>query len=193
MLNKMCDIEFELLDEFYIKRGVLSGVQTYIQHFYNIKKNAKDPIERQFAKLMLNSAHGKFGQKINNEVIDLRGDMDLDPTEYTYLHGSLEKYEGFEPKTYLHHVKKERRISYLPNYIVITSMSRTMILKEIFKLTNRNYVNGDTDSVKFLINDETNNIDFNIGKELGQWKDEGTCSDYFVLGNKQYIYKVDGK
>jgi heme oxygenase len=35
----------------------------YVEHFYDQKLNAKDQIEREIAKLALNSIYGKFGQK----------------------------------------------------------------------------------------------------------------------------------
>jgi DNA polymerase type B, organellar and viral len=41
----------------------------YVTHFYDKKKKAKDTIERNIAKLMLNSLYGKFGQKdIENRI-----------------------------------------------------------------------------------------------------------------------------
>jgi hypothetical protein len=43
--------------------------EKYVTHFYDKKKNAKDTIERNVAKLMLNSLYGKFGQKdIENSI-----------------------------------------------------------------------------------------------------------------------------
>lgn len=43
--------------------------EKYVTHFYDKKKNAKDTIERNIAKLMLNSLFGKFGQKdIENRI-----------------------------------------------------------------------------------------------------------------------------
>jgi hypothetical protein len=35
----------------------------FVNHFYEIKRNAKNAVERTIAKLMLNSLYGKFGQK----------------------------------------------------------------------------------------------------------------------------------
>jgi hypothetical protein len=35
----------------------------FVEHFYDKKLNAKDQIEREIAKLSLNSLYGKFGQK----------------------------------------------------------------------------------------------------------------------------------
>jgi hypothetical protein len=45
--------------------------EKYVAHFYDKKKIAKDTIERNIAKLMLNSLYGKFGQKeryIDNRI-----------------------------------------------------------------------------------------------------------------------------
>jgi hypothetical protein len=43
--------------------------ESYVTHFYNKKKNAKDNVEKNIAKLMLNSLYGKFGQKdIENRI-----------------------------------------------------------------------------------------------------------------------------
>ncbi|MFH8119888.1 MAG: DNA polymerase [Candidatus Aenigmatarchaeota archaeon] len=39
-----------------------SSVKDFVLHFYNLKKNAKNPIEKCFYKLILNSIYGKFIQ-----------------------------------------------------------------------------------------------------------------------------------
>ena len=42
----------------------------YIDYFYNIKKNAKNEIEKEFAKLMQNGLYGKFAQKNKHLVLE---------------------------------------------------------------------------------------------------------------------------
>src|SRR5579871_413616 len=42
----------------------------YVEHFYNLKRNAKDGVERWIAKYMLNTLYGKLGQDRNRQRIE---------------------------------------------------------------------------------------------------------------------------
>ena len=37
----------------------------YVDHFYELKKNAATPVEKKIAKMNLNSLYGMFGRKLN--------------------------------------------------------------------------------------------------------------------------------
>jgi hypothetical protein len=59
-----------------IKKGyIFSADKTiftkYINHFFNIKKNAKDPLSRTIAKFFLNGLIGRFGLKLLNSTTSI--------------------------------------------------------------------------------------------------------------------------
>lgn len=58
----------KILDGYYFDRKE-EIFTDYVNHYFELKKNAKDESERYFSKLMLNSLYGKFGQKINGQNI----------------------------------------------------------------------------------------------------------------------------
>lgn len=47
------------------------GAAPQVNKHYELKKNATDPIQRKFSKLVLNSLYGKFGQKEINSTIKI--------------------------------------------------------------------------------------------------------------------------
>jgi hypothetical protein len=55
--------------------AVINDFSDYVLHFYDQKKNAKTPADREFAKLMLNSCYGKF-------ALNPREFVDVIVTEY---------------------------------------------------------------------------------------------------------------
>jgi hypothetical protein len=53
---------FELICSYKFERGK-DVFKAYVEDLYNIKRNSTNPVERNIAKLMLNSLYGRFGMK----------------------------------------------------------------------------------------------------------------------------------
>lgn len=80
---------------------------------------------------------------------------------------------------------KRNRLFFCAWGAFITAYARQELLDRILKVGS-DFVYCDTDNIK-MINPEKHKYLFDLGKELGQWKDEG-CSDCFkTLGKKKYI------
>jgi DNA polymerase type B, organellar and viral len=58
----------EILYSYQFNRGK-DVFTNYIEHFFALKKNAKNSVERKLAKLMLNSLSGKYGQKESENIL----------------------------------------------------------------------------------------------------------------------------
>jgi len=61
---------FDMLCSYKFKKG--KGVfKSYVDYFYNIKRNSSNDVEKNIAKLMLNSLYGRFGMKDINSCIKI--------------------------------------------------------------------------------------------------------------------------
>lgn len=155
--------ELEIIDGYWFmkRKGVFDR---YIDKWYTVKKNAKNPVERLIAKLFLNNLYGKFG---------------TEPKTYSnvpYL------YNGeFRMRT------EETQVStvYVPVAAYVTAYGR----QETIKAAQEHYdafLYSDTDSVHSL--EEL--TDIKIGKELGEWKLENKFSAAKYIKAKTYIEKM---
>lgn len=57
-LGLVTKVKFEII----FMPDEVNDFSDYVNYFYELKKNAKTPAEREFAKLFLNAAYGKFAQ-----------------------------------------------------------------------------------------------------------------------------------
>jgi len=183
----------------------------YVEHFYNKKLKAKDEIEREIAKLSLNSIYGKFGQKEIESRIRILDSSEANKLikkyHYSYLSeiGNglvLMKYSArlnekirrlyTEEKEELdkNFISKKRGIiSAVQISSRISALARVSINKYKNIVGNKLYYT-DTDSL-ILENKLPSNL---IGPELGKWKLEGELIKGIFVRPKLYIYEdLNGK
>ena len=72
----------------------------------------------------------------------------------------------------------------------ITAYARQELLDRILEVGS-DFVCCDTDCIK-MINYEKHTHLFTLGRELGQWKDEGNCEVFKTLGKKKYACIKNG-
>jgi DNA polymerase type B, organellar and viral len=185
--------------------------EKYVTHFYNKKKNAKDNVEKNIAKLMLNSLYGKFGQKdIENRIKIVSNDEAnkiLKCYHVSYftsisdenvlikysskLNEKLRRIYSKEDKLIQleTNFKKERGVvSAVQISCAIAAYARLSINPFKNMISNKLYY-SDTDSL-VLENKLSENI---VGKELGQWKLEAIIKKGIFIRPKIYsYYKEDG-
>jgi hypothetical protein len=185
--------------------------EKYVTHFYNKKKNAKDNVEKNIAKLMLNSLYGKFGQKdIENRIKIVSNDEAnkiLKCYHVSYftsisdenvlikysskLNEKLRRIYSKEDKLIQleTNFKKERGVvSAVQISCAIAAYARLSINPFKNMISNKLYY-SDTDSL-VLENKLSENI---VGKELGQWKLEAIIKKGIFIRPKLYsYYKEDG-
>jgi len=178
----------------------------FVDHFYKIKREAKNELERTIAKLMLNSLYGKFGQKEKKYRIKIvskdEGENIIKKYHYSYfsiindntvlikysskLNDKLRKLYKDQEDEILNetYFKKERGIlSAVQISCAIAAYARMSI--NIYKnMPNYIVYYSDTDSI--VINKPLNeNI---IGKELGKWKLEAIIKKGLFVRPKLYAY-----
>src|ERR1700727_3378030 len=178
----------------------------YVDHFYNKKLNAKDPIERMIAKLSLNSLYGKFGQKdieskirivTTNEALKL-----IKLYHYTYLsyitndlvlikyssklNEKLRRlYKEEENELNTKFISKDRGVvSAVQISSRISALARVSINK-YKNIEGNNLYYSDTDSL--ILENKLSTKD--IGKELGKWKLEGEILKGIFVRSKLYMYE----
>lgn len=152
----LCSPELEYLYETGNKFEVISGIyfdkketifNRFIDHFYEIKMSTENESERYFAKLMLNSLYGKFGQKLNGEQI---------------VHGYQNGAKVYDAENDLFLIDVERKIKFKGVHIAayITSLARLELLKRMREAGEEHIWYADTDSI---VTDKKLRTGVNIG------------------------------
>jgi len=183
----------------------------YVEHFYDKKLNAKDQIEREIAKLSLNSLYGKFGQKeIENriKVLDSSEATKL-VTKYHYSYLSdignglvLMKYSA-RLNEKIRRLYKEEEGELDQNFIskkrgIISAVQISSRISALARVSINKYKNmagnelyySDTDSLVLKKKLPTKII----GPELGKWKLEAELIKGIFVRPKLYIYEdLNGK
>ena len=148
----------------------------YINYWAEQKKNAEyGSFERMYAKLMLNSAFGKFASK-----------TDKQPSYYKYS-----KYnQRYIKIPYVRGKKRKEGSSlYAPVGCYITSYARQRLIAAI-KNNKDAFIYSDTDSI--YVKGEAKGLEIDP-KKLGAWKEEFKFTKMNIIGKKQYcVQKTDG-
>lgn len=160
----------------------------YIRHFFAEKAAAKesgDATGELFAKLMLNSLYGKFGQnpaKYRESILVPLADA-CDGDDWEVVYESEEAGYGILERP-IPSDKLQWSYKHVGVSTSITGFVRAMLAKEISRC--RRPVYCDTDS---LLCGEFRG---KTGKELGQWKREGAVDLAFIAGKKMYALHLSG-
>lgn len=151
----------------------------FVNHFADEKAKADkagDKIGRIFAKLMMNSAYGKFGQdprKFEEYMICIRG-IHQNPPEPWELKESAEKWSVWAKPS------PTKRFFDVAIAASVTSAARAVLLRGISGALNPVYC--DTDSI---ICEELMGVPLDE-YELGAWKLEASGNRIAVAGKKLY-------
>lgn len=166
----------------------------YVNHFYELKKNAPNESERNFAKLFLNSLYGKFAlnpRMFTNVAVSAFDDEP--PPRIVKLKGGRKAKHGWElsfddidkglsfwqQSAHIEDEEKPMRFYNVCTAASITGCVRAFLLRSMDKCKGVLYC--DTDSI---IAHDTTAIE--IGDELGQWKLEKECDAVWIAGKKLY-------
>lgn len=170
----------------------------YVTHFYNERKIAKandDKMGDVFAKLFLNSLYGKFASdpaKYREYVITHRETM---AKWCTKTEDHPEPFIDIGPwgerRLLQRPLPADRQLKGYYNVATaasVTGFARAHLFKGLCKSSGVLYC--DTDSIAA---ENASNLD--VGKELGQWKKEGSFDLYGIAGKKTYAFRdaVTGK
>lgn len=172
---------YDIIDIDYIdgyKYQSCKGVfDTYVDHFYNMKSQAKQEgnyFNYLLAKLMQNSLYGKFGMR--REF----GKQRINVNE-----------EGILQKESLKLTENEG--IYIPMASFITSYARRKLLKNAMMLGGKKAVlYMDTDSLHTINPNYENIVDVDSYR-LGAWKLEGIADEGVFVRQKTYAEHINGE
>lgn len=205
--HKMMDsVTFNDFEKYYdgvwLKKVVISvkeketPFKDFIDIFSNLKENATSESDRLFAKLMLNSLYGKFGQKLSFDKIAI-SDKWLPQFKKTdnciwYDMGDGRKSVVVKNGEFYYYKKgiddnDIKNGKYIPLAVKITSLARSVLLDAIHKNFDK-FVYCDTDSVHLL--GEAKGIWLD-NKKTGAWKFEGKSELSLYRRPKHYVNLVD--
>lgn len=171
----------------------------YINHFYELKKNAPTEAERNFAKLFLNSYYGRLAlnsREFKETKITPYGDFPkplkkkIDGVnkliEWEHSYDDEESGLSFW-QVPSNHGEKPLRFYNVATAASITGWVRAFLLRSLTACKGVLYC--DTDSIIAL---DTSAL--KMGENLGEWKLEKTCDKVFIAGKKLYCaVGTDGK
>lgn len=162
----------------------------YVNHFYNLKKNADNEADRNFAKLFLNAAYGKYALN-PREFTDVRITKRHEPLlEAPWKHSYDDDERGltfWQKPTHFEGANKPMRFYNVCTAASITGWVRAYLARSIDKC--RGVIYCDTDSI---IACDVSALE--IGSEIGQWKIEKECDTVWIGGKKLYAARgFDGK
>ena len=163
----------------------------YVHHFYNLKKNAKTPSERLFAKLFLNSFYGRFALNPRHHKETLWLPYGEVPSKKLYGEGwEIEKIWADCDLTLWSKPKPENQWRFFDVALAasITGCVRASLWRSLCAVDRPVYC--DTDSI--ICADGTG---LKVGAELGDWKLEAESEpgNLWIAGKKLYAMQcTDG-
>lgn len=162
----------------------------YVNKFFALKKKAEeegDKTLREFAKLMLNSCYGKFGQdgrKFEKYIITEYGDV---PPKYKDKDGVEQHWNAYSDAIDMMSIFK-RPDPVERFYNVATAASITGFVRAYWwqnACASEGVIYGDTDSML------CKKFGGRIGDKLGEWKLEANIKEAYVAQRKMYAMLTD--
>lgn len=171
-IREIEDVHFLKADE---NKQLHEAFSKFCQYWYKQKKDGRrdgDTTKEWFAKLMLNSLYGKFGQ-----------------FESQYENYHLTSEDGILVKEDVSKYVDSMWDADLAVASYITAYGRTKLANDINAVGLDRFCYCDTDSLHVL--GEAEELD--VGLELGQWKLEGISKRSKFIQPKTYGELIDGK
>lgn len=194
----LCWLQFERLVKYESREFVIAYVfektkylfNDYINNFFSMKNEAKklkEVAKEKYAKLMLNSLYGKFGEKgvrlqqVFKEILDIMN------------HDNIVEVKGervIDNLGMINIVKSsESAFSYFQIASYITSLARMWLFKRWNEIVNLGGIvyYCDTDSNFFSLSNEKLK-DLTFGSNLGDWElNNEIFNNFYILAPKTYV------
>ena len=184
LIKKIYDVKYQIIKTYEFKTAPY--LKDAITSLFQRKKNATNKVERNIAKLIINSISGKLGQKPFHSQ-DFYGKVDeINLDDYEVLGKKVNKI--FEAYNIQKKVKEEHDARPIIVISYVTALSRVCLIEKAMEIINNGgtVLYFDTDSVSFIDNVKPMQLK-NIYKDLGGWEYEvSDGSGYCSLCPKQY-------
>jgi hypothetical protein len=170
-------------DFFYCFPVTWFPFRQYLKLFYKKKQEAKNPLEREVYKRLLNSLYGKFAAKGNNMVLStqpMKGAHFVEEIQPGLFRNLLEMPPGYWVNIIYSSITTSRANFYM-NRMVNYIQNRGLTV--YYQDTDGLIVSGDLDRIKDIISSTT----------LGLFKVEGIAKSIEILGKKMYRFGDDYK
>jgi len=164
--------------------------KAYVDKFFKMKNDAEiagDKTLRQFAKLMLNSCYGKFGQDGRDFEKFLLCEFGEVPSLYKDKRGEFQRWQLFSE------VEGNFSLFVRPDpvdrfYNVATAASVTGFVRAYWweaACKSEGVIYGDTDS---MLCRQFGGV---VGAEIGEWKLEANITEAYIAQRKMYALLTD--
>lgn len=161
------DVSYMEIDAFWRFDHIDNAFDDYIEHWYSVKNNAKNPVERLRAKLMLNNLYGKMAQGLVRNGLEPWMDED-GVVRFDLRDGEAEG-------------------GYIPAGAYITAYAKAVMVRAA-QANYENFLYCDTDSYHGI----GTPVGIPIGEGLGEWDFEGEWDMARYVRQKTYIERLVG-
>lgn len=159
------DIHEENILDVWVFQSATGLFDNYIDHWFEVKATATNPVDRMIAKLMLNNLYGKMAQSMERNsgvpYLDEAGVLRLDAKQGTARGG------------------------YIPIGAFITAYAREITVRAA-QANYDNFLYADTDSIHLI--GEAVNVP--VGDGLGEWDHEDTWDMARFVRQKTYVERL---
>lgn len=175
MWEKFYNMDYRIVKTWYFEGEYV--FTTWVNKVKHMKEDAKNPVDRQNAKILQNSLYGKWGQnwrKIYKIIVE-DPDGELSGTRYNDIWVETNK------------VSETEDLSYIPIGSAITAYARTKLCDAILK-NEDTFLYGDTDSL--YLSDVPKDLELHDNK-YGALKYEKKFTKFKYIKAKAYIAQLD--
>lgn len=201
-LVSIWDVEYEAIKDnlniheiFHVSEFNETNFSNEINTLVQLKTTTKDPAERQFAKIMMNSIYGISGMDSYRQIKTLAKNDSVETFAASSISYDFIQTRAFDDFVWLTYKKFSKVNASFQVASSITAQARLHLWNMIMRLDSLGLtpLYCDTDSVMFLhdpdrdyFSDLSSHLD---QKQLGMW-DVETYDNMRVITNKVYVYNV---
>ncbi len=159
----------------------------YVEHFYNLRKQAKaaeDKAQDIFAKIFMNGLYGKFASNPAKYQEFVLSEPDSEAYKKWIEAGYQDQGDWGGRAMLIRPLPASKHRYYnIVTGASITGWVRAYLWRSLLKVQNPLYCDTDSIAAKGV-------ADLDTGANLGQWKIEAECDEYAIFGKKGYAFHI---
>lgn len=174
--EKFYDMDYRIVKTYYFYGEY--AFKTWVQENKHLKENAKNDIDRQYYKTLLNTLYGKTGENYKRK-------------HRVLVENNIDDLTGVKYGSYIEQpvVTESEILSYVPVTSAITAYARSELCDAIY--ANKDiFIYGDTDSI--YCTEKPSGIPIH-DTHFGKWKYEKRFTKFKFIKPKAYIAQLTHK